>query len=95
MKKKPTRADYDIFKWLTIERWSEDTIMGPRLNQMIFCKICDTYINYTECESHVSNHIVQRKRQITEDRKKAKAARVEAMRLARKAKMEEKLASNL
>lgn len=91
--KKPTRRDYDAFSWLPIDRWNENTILGPRLNQMICCKICDTYIPHKDSEKHVAYHVSQRKRQIAEDKKKAKAARIEAMRLAKEAKKEEKLAS--
>ncbi len=92
---KPTRRDYDAFKWLPIERWGVDTIMGPSLNEMIFCKICDKYMNREIASSHASKHVATRKRQITEDKKKAKAARIEAMRLAKEAKQLEKLANNL
>lgn len=80
---KPTRRDYDAYGWLPIERWAENTIMGPRLNQMIMCKICDKYVPYSEAEAHVESHVKTRKKQIAEDKKKAKAARIEAMRLAR------------
>jgi hypothetical protein len=88
---KPTRRDYDAYNWLPIERWSVGTLLGPRLNQMICCKICDKYIPFKDSESHVSSHVSQKKRYIADDKKKAKAARIEAMRLARE---EKKLAGN-
>lgn len=90
--KNPSRRDYDAFGWLPIERWNTNTLLGPKLNQMICCKICDKYIRMDESEKHVKNHVAARKRQITEDKKKAKAARLEAARLAR---LEKKMAGEL
>lgn len=82
----PKRRDYDGFKWLPVIRWNADTIMGPRLNEMIFCKICDGYIPYTDREDHAKKHATQMKKYLAEDRRKAKAARLEAARLARESK---------
>lgn len=80
---KPTRRDYDAFRWLPIERWNVDSLMGPKLNEMIFCKICDFYVRLDESEDHIKKHVAARKRQLADDKKKAKAARLEAARLAR------------
>ncbi len=91
--KTPSRRDYDGFSWLPIDRWNTNTLLGPRLNQMICCKICDQYIRVDESEAHIKKHVAARKRQIADDRKKAKAARLEAARLAREEK--KKLAGNL
>lgn len=88
---RPTRRDYDAFHWLPLGRWNESNLLGPRLNEMIFCKICDKYITYKERETHVTSHAAQMKRYLADDRKKAKAARLEAARLAREMK---KLAGN-
>jgi hypothetical protein len=57
--------------------------MGPQLNEMICCKICDKYVRIDEAEPHISKHVAARKRQIADDKKKAKTARLEAARLAR------------
>jgi len=62
--------------------------MGPRLNEKIMCKICDKYVKYSDSSAHVKSHIATHKRQLAEDKKQAKAARIEAMKLARKAKKE-------
>jgi CMP-N-acetylneuraminic acid synthetase len=88
---KPTRRDYDAFNWLPLERWNVETILGPHLEQKVCCKICDEYILFKDASKHVASHVTQRKKQIADDRKRAKAARIEAMRLAREAKKEEKL----
>lgn len=92
---KPQRRDYDAFGWLPIGRWTVDNLTGPRLNTMLFCKICDKYIQWDEREEHVAKHVAQMKRYLADDKKKAKAARLEAARLAREAKKEEKLAGNM
>ncbi len=91
---KPQRRDYDSFNWLPVSRWTVDNLLGPRLNRMIFCKICDEYTPWDDRESHVTKHVAQWKRYLADDRKKAKAARLEAARLARELKKEEKLAGN-
>ncbi len=85
---KPTRQDYDVFNWLPVNRWNEDNLCGPRLNHMIMCKICDTYIRYDERVDHVAKHVIQRKRQLAADRKQARLKRLEAARLARQMKKE-------
>jgi hypothetical protein len=48
--------------------------------------VCDKYLPFKESEKHVTNHVAQMKRYLAEDRKKAKAARLAAARLAREAK---------
>lgn len=91
---KPQRRDYNAFSWLNVNRWTPENLLGPRLNQMIFCKICDEYIKYDDKEDHVKKHVAQWKKYLADDRRKAKAARLEAARLAREAKKEEKIAGN-
>ncbi len=91
---KPQRRDYDAFSWLNIARWTPDNLLGPRLNRMILCKICDEYIPVETGDEHVKKHVTQMKKYLADDRRKAKAARLEAARLAREAKKEEKLAGN-
>lgn len=90
MKRKPTRADYDCFRWLPIERWNMDTLMGPTLGPNIFCKICDTYISGWEAEKHINRHVSTRKKQLADDKKKAAALRLEKAREARALKAQEK-----
>lgn len=91
---KPQRRDYDSFSWLPIGRWTVDNLLGPQLNRMIFCKICDEYISVDIKEDHVSKHVTQWKKYLADDRRKAKAMRLEAARLARELKKEQKLAGN-
>ena len=90
--KKPTRRDYDAFRWLPLEQWTVDKLMGPFLGNLICCKICDDYISRVDAKEHVKKHVATRKRQLESDKQKAKAARMEAMRLARELKKEEKMA---
>ena len=84
--KKPKREDYDMFSWLPLERWTVDNLTGPELRLQVFCKICDEYILKTEAQDHIAKHVSIRKRQITEDRKKARALRLENIRRARQEK---------
>ena len=84
--KKPNRIDYDAFSWLPLNRWTVDNIMGPRLGQVIFCKICDEYVIITDADKHAAKHVSVRKRQLADDRKKAKELRLENIRRAREEK---------
>lgn len=84
--RKLTRADYDMFSWLPLKNWRIDTIMGPMNHNRIFCKICDEYVIMTEAQKHVDEHVAIRKRQLAADRRKAKAERLEKLRLAREEK---------
>ncbi len=87
--KKATRRDYDAFNWLPLARWNIDTLLGPSLGQKIMCKICDEYISIGDSETHVNRHVTVRKRQLSDDRKKAKELRLEKLRIARQLKAEE------
>ena len=93
--KKPTRKDYDAFRWLPLDQWNTDKLLGPIMGGTICCKICDTYIAMMDSKTHVEKHVTVRKRQLADDKKKASAARAEAMRLAREEKKRKKLAGNL
>jgi len=88
--KKTNRIDYDMFGWLPLHKWRVDTLMGPKLRQKIFCKVCDEYVIIYDAEGHVAKHVSIRKRQLSDDRKKAKELRLENIRRAR----EEKAALN-
>lgn len=83
---KAKREDYDMFDWLPLNRWTVDNLLGPELRLKIMCKICDKYISKGDSEKHIASHIATRKRQLADDRKKARELRLENIRRAREEK---------
>jgi hypothetical protein len=77
---------YQAFDWLPVDRWNRYTVMGPALGYKIYCKFCDKYVIMNQVDEHVQKHQNQRRRQIAEEKKRARLERVEAIKLAREAK---------
>lgn len=82
----------ESFDWLPLRSWNVENLIGPYKDDGFegYCKICDTYIYYTDLESHVKKHLKEyeklskRKKRQTDQKKK------EALRRAREARKNKK-----
>lgn len=74
------------FEWLPLDRWNEDTLIGPNLPDKGMCKVCDTWIDRSKLQSHIDTHIKEMKVILAKIREEKAAEAAERRRLKKELK---------
>ncbi len=86
----------ESFDWLPIGEWSVEKLIGPYLQNQYgtttqgCCKICDSYIDAKELESHVKMHLKEHEKMVKRKKREADKRRKETLRLAREERQRNK-----
>jgi len=75
-----------FMEFFSLEQWTMEKLMGPELNNCLYCKICDKYVTRSLCDDHFAWHLKERLAILKKRKKDAQKKREESLRLAREAR---------
>lgn len=84
----------ESFDWLPIGEWTVDKLIGPYLENRGMCKICDSYIDSKELESHVKTHLKEHEKLVKRRKRLSAQKRKETLRRAREVRKNKKERDN-
>jgi hypothetical protein len=91
---------FEAFEWLPLDQWVADRLLNEAQNHgpmgfKRYCKVCDEFVVPTEGDEHVAEHVEYERERRRTRAEEGKAAGLEAARIARAIKAEEKKDTSL